>query len=101
MAIKPDSITRGVLDDIWYERNRQYEKLEESNLLDCADPAMMHPNKYMVLGEEVGEVANCILEAGFGAMTKEKFEEALYKELVQVAAVATAWAESLKRQFGT
>lgn len=97
MAIIPDKITRRVLDDIWNERTRQYGILESKGLLDCAEPTMPHTNKFLVLGEEVGEVANCILEAGFNAMTHQQFREALYKELVQVAAVATAWAESLKR----
>ena len=97
MAVLPDEITRGILDDVWDERNVQYVKLEQKGLLDCADPTMPHSNKFLVLGEEVGEVANCILEAGFGAMTQEEFNDALAKELVQVAAVAVAWAESLKR----
>lgn len=45
-----------------------------------------HPLWFTILGEEVGEVANAILEG------KHK---GLYKELIQVAAVAVAFAEAL------
>lgn len=40
-----------------------------------------------ILGEEVGEVAK--------ALNEQESIEALKKELVQVAAVATAWVEAL------
>lgn len=45
--------------------------------------------KFAVLGEEVGEVANALLEKG--ATSRE-----LYLELTQVAAVAVAWMEALE-----
>lgn len=45
-----------------------------------------------ILGEEVGETANVVLHIHFKG---RKAKGDLVKELVQVAAVATAWLESL------
>lgn len=98
MAVIVDRVTDEVLTDVKLERVRQYEILQNKGLWDCADPATPHPNKMLVLTEEVGEVANCILEAGFGTMTKKQFDAALYRELIQVAAVAVAFAESVMRE---
>lgn len=97
MAILPDQVTRNVLDEVFAERHRQYLAIKRKDLWDCADPSTPHPNQILVLTEELGEVSNCILEAGFGAMTHDEFKGRLYEELIQVAAVATACAESLCR----
>jgi NTP pyrophosphatase (non-canonical NTP hydrolase) len=50
-----------------------------------------------VLTEEVGEVANSMLEhdGELAGMAFERFSSELELELVQVAAVALAWLESL------
>ena len=53
---------------------------------DCSDPDLPTPVKVMVLTEETGEVARAVLEGD---------PQALRAELVQVAAVAVAWLESL------
>ncbi len=68
-----------VINDILAERQRQNEKWGVQS----------HSNPYwhLILGEEVGEVANTILE-GEG-------DERLYQELIQVAAVATQWCERI------
>lgn len=97
MAIYPDTITQLILEDVFKERQRQFDKLTKTNLWDCADPTTPWPNKHLVLSEEIGEVARCILEAGF-ADTILGFNPALRKELIQVAAVAVACVESIDRQ---
>lgn len=79
--------TFDVLGDIWEERARQEELLQAGVIpWDCTDPDINPNLKLTVLAEEFGEVARAILEEG---------PEELRKELVQLAAVATAWAESL------
>jgi len=60
------------------ERERQEKKWGEQNHFDSIWLA--------ILTEEVGEVAKAILE-----------HENIQYELVQVAAVAQAWAESIER----
>ena len=111
--------TAGVLADVHAERIRQemIGQTKRSLGIDwrsCADPAMAGGDgtRYAVLGEEVGEVANAMLEAGyalpsptstaFQIMEVEEYqairragEAHLRAELVQVAAVAVAWAEAI------
>ncbi len=67
-----------VLVDIIEERNRQDKKWGAERDLD---PLLWNA----ILGEEVGEVSKAILEN----------DEGLYDELIQVAAVAAAWAEAI------
>ena len=111
--------TARVLADVHAERIRQ-EAIGESKRAagidwrSCADPAMAGGDgtRYMVLGEEFGEVANAILEAGYAmpsptsvafqileaeevAAIARRGEAHLRAELVQVAAVAVAWAEAI------
>jgi hypothetical protein len=63
----------------------------------CADPEIPNGGKMMVLAEEFGEVAKAALEIydpkpGQDEVAKT---EALKIELIQLAAVAVAWAESI------
>lgn len=64
------------------ERERQIRKWGDQ----WAPGVIAPPTKLVILTEEVGEVAKEILEGT---------EADLRKELVQVAAVAVAWLESL------
>ena len=68
-----------VADAVRQEMDRQAEKWGE----DRDKPAHVLG---LVLTEEVGEVARAVLEGKDGD---------LYKELIQVAAVASAWAEGM------
>lgn len=70
------------------ERERQ-EELKASGRFSetCADAGMSPTLKLAVLTEEVGEVARCLCDGDSNARLRE--------ELVQVAAVAMAWLESL------
>lgn len=79
--------TSGVLDEVYAERERQEAKWGEQNL----DPALW----LMVLGEEVGEVNNAVLETIFGNVPNlDHYRE----ELIQVAAVAVRAIENYDRQ---
>jgi NTP pyrophosphatase (non-canonical NTP hydrolase) len=72
-----------VLEDVVTERLRQ-DLLWQDNT--CANMDKSDGDKMLVLSEEVGEVAKSSLDND---------RENLYAELIQVAAVAVAWAESL------
>ena len=50
-----------------------------------------------ILVEEVGEVAEEINEYSFGVVSEERYRRQLKAELIQVAAMATAWAEAIDR----
>lgn len=76
------------------ERHRQ-EQLFKSGTLTfrVCDPDVAYGHKLAVLVEETGEVAEAILE-----QTEASGLDDLRKELVQVAAVAVAWLESLEEE---
>lgn len=92
--------TAAVLVDVRAERERQEEigaakRLQGIEWRSCADPDMAggDDKRADVLGEEFGEVCRAVLEAGYG--TRGAGDQALRSELVQVAAVAVAWAEAI------
>lgn len=71
-----------VLGDVNGERMRQNNKWS-------AQPEFNDDEWFPILMEEVGEVAMARLE--------HDSLEALYKELIQVAAVSVAWAQKVKK----
>lgn len=77
-----------ILASIEFERARQTTLLEKGLIPeDIADVIVGDETKLSVLMEEVGEVAREINEG--------PNLDRLKKELIQVAAVAVAWAESI------
>jgi NTP pyrophosphatase (non-canonical NTP hydrolase) len=81
----------GIYSAIDAERKRQAEKWSGKHQWgegDCSSLRVAPMVKMAVLTEEVGEVARAMLDT-------EETVEALRAELVQVAAVAVAWLESL------
>ena len=79
-----------VCAEIQAERWRQECKVQTGRIpWDCADPAVDDDRKLAVLAEEVGEVARALIEG-----------DGLRAELIQVAAVALAWAESFPEAAG-
>jgi NTP pyrophosphatase (non-canonical NTP hydrolase) len=84
-----------VLMEVWSERERQESKGVEhrargqEHWRSCSDPELPEARKLAVLLEEVGEVAHALNEEWIG------YEANLREELLHVAAVAVAWAESL------
>lgn len=84
-----------VLRDINFERHRQ-ERLKATGKFKhtCADPEMPDSVALSVLVEEVGEVAREVNDAYSDSMPLAHRTD-LREELIQVAAVAVAWAEKL------
>ena len=75
------------------ERDRQHEQWgyrHEWGQGDCSSPHVPTIVKATVLSEETGEVAKAVLEQN---------PTAIRSELVQVAAVAVAWLESMPAQI--
>lgn len=56
-----------------------------------SDPEVSHERRYAILGEEVGEVGEAVLDLN----DREDGVEHLETELIQVAAVAVAWIEGM------
>jgi hypothetical protein len=86
-----------ILIYVKHERERQ-EQLKNAGKFSytCADTEMMPGYKLSVLAEEFGEVASIVNQQMGGDTTKRcPSNDELRNELVQVAAVAVAWAESL------
>ncbi len=85
------------LDSIRGERARQERlKLEGRYKFTCADLEPSPCEKLAILGEEFGEAAHEVNETIGGHAKLDR--AALRKELVQVAAVAVAWIESIDRE---
>ena len=86
-----------IFDLIHDERARQAEKWggrHDWGRGDCSSNQVSPEVKVMVLAEETGEVARVILDCG-GLVLDEAVDD-LRAELVQVAAVAVAWLESME-----
>jgi hypothetical protein len=94
----------GILDAIAVERARQEDigeakRAQGIDWRSCADPDMGggDPMRLAVLAEEFGEVANAVLETAYGSDD----DAHLRTELIQVAAVAAAWAEAIDARTPT
>jgi NTP pyrophosphatase (non-canonical NTP hydrolase) len=85
-----------ILSAIVAERARQ-EHLKATGhfTYTCADVEMSDADCFLVLGEEVGEVARAVLEQD--SVSAHPGTD-LCKELTQVAAVCVAWLERLRAQ---
>lgn len=90
------SRTNRALDAVYAERERQEKlKAEGAFPFTCADSELDAYRKLAILGEEFGEVAQATMQTD-GINTARDKKRDLRKELIQVAAVAVAWAESLE-----
>lgn len=78
--------TRDVLLEVLEERHRQDQKWGEQN--HAPGPWML------ILAEEVGEVARAALANIFAEANDA---QSVRRELIEVAAVAVAWAQSIDR----
>src|SRR5258708_27176055 len=87
--------TADIFRDILHERARQ-EHLQAKGRFKytCADPRMAVGDKALALGEEFGEVCQAVLEEADLSYDKHP-TMSVRKELVQIAAVAVAWVESI------
>lgn len=87
-----------ILTDIGSERKRQEQMKKEGRFLyTCADLEMTNYERFCVLGEEIGEVAREVLTQSERRLARdtEGTLSNMRKELIQVAAVATAWVEAI------
>lgn len=90
----PEATTRA-LAAVAAERERQRQLwVEETIPFNCDAEDIALGDKMAVLTEEVGEVATEVNQANCSLHPKVHLER-LRVELIQVAAVAVAWAESL------
>jgi hypothetical protein len=89
--------TYRVLDEVAAERARQHALLAAGAItLDCADPAVDLRDKFPVLIEETGEVAELMQNLGPpDTIARRLLLNDLRDELIHLAAVAVAIAESL------
>lgn len=82
-----------VLEEVRRERERQESLLAAGRFpFTAADPTRLNAEKLPILGEEFGEVSKEVYEDGLGARGAAA---KLRTELIQLAAVATAWVEAL------
>jgi len=90
--------TGRALELVVSERERQEQcKADGRFQFTCADDGMSNAEKFTVLGEEIGEVAQEVLTQAGHRLARDTLgtRPALRAELVQVAAVAVAWVEAL------
>ena len=79
---------------------RHILKEREWQIAKWGNPQHHHAWWYVILGEEVGEVANALQEVEdqkSGDVAEQL--QAMFAEIVQVAAVATAWGEQVLRRL--
>lgn len=90
------------LEAIRKERFRQEDlKAKGKFKYSCADQEMTHAERLSVLMEEVGEASHEVNEMiGKDREYAGSKRKELWDELVQVAAVATAWLEAIHRANG-
>jgi hypothetical protein len=98
-ALKNSPRMMAVFARIADERLRQQRLLAEGRFnYSAAQPCTCNFRKYVILGEEIGEVAQALdrLENGHTAAVRNAGRAELREELIQVAAVAVAWLESME-----
>lgn len=81
-----------IYDEVKAERERAHAKHGDTSMESFAWDDL---TRLTVLLEEVGEVARCFNEARHHHLTYEEVGPSLREELVQVAAMAAAWADVL------
>lgn len=99
-------ISESVLVDVMRERTRQEGFVEDGVFKwNCGSDFIGDYAKTAALGEELGEVCQAAQELhdpidlpGCEEIPVKTRVVSLYDELIQVAACAIAWAESLERQ---
>lgn len=96
MSTNPSAATDAQLEKVFEERTRQIcLKLAGKFKYGCEDDELDDFKCYSILGEEFGEVGHEVNESINRPVDLQK----LHDELIQVAAVAVAWSERVKRQI--
>lgn len=102
-TIWPDNITVEVLKEVYKERRRQKQLKEAGKFAWTLSDSETNSRKFAVLAEEVGEVAKEVTEEmieddkGESQEKVKAIRKKIRTELIQVAACAVAWAESLEK----
>lgn len=81
-------------NEINNERIRAHNKHKKGGA-SMEEASWNDPAWLPVLVEEVGEVAEAFCERRHGNLSHEEFIKELRKELIQVAAMAMAWVDSI------
>lgn len=98
-TIWPDGVSGDIVSDVYRERLRQEDLKEQGKFkYTCAEKKITHTECFLILAEEFGEVAHEVNES-IGGHTKLALTK-LENELIQVAAVACAWAEKVRIERG-
>jgi hypothetical protein len=103
MIYDPDlevgSLLERVLTDVGSERKRQLElKARGRFRYTLSDSGMSDSERLACLTEELGEVARAsLVRADMATDSIDASDQALRKELCQIAALAVAWMERLGR----
>lgn len=84
--------THEVLHAILKEREHQFNKFGHDNILGSGTDSI----SLACLGEEYGEAAHEVCEFQLDELEIPEYHQKLYNELLQVAAVACAFAEKVK-----
>lgn len=89
-SVHEDGLSTAILD-VLFERYRQQQYRNEGRFAYTAADDTSDYHRLAMLIEEVGEVSRELQSA-------EPDQKALYKELIQVAAIAVAWCEGINRR---
>lgn len=88
---------RSTLDDVV---NEVVDEVDRANHLhgeqSIAGQWHFESDRLAILSEEVGEVAHEVNERRLGTLTSDEYDKQVYVELVQVAAMAVAWAAVIR-----
>ena len=86
----------GIAQEIFKEREEIFKEREEQDAKWGPQRNLNNALWSLILGEEVGEVCNAILENKARELSYDPGgEQDIREELIQVAAVAMAWVECL------
>lgn len=86
-------LTEDVIQDVADEANRAHQKHQEDSMLFGGDD-----KSNRILVEEIGEVSKAMNEYMLGNKSMEEYDEELYTELVQSAAMCMTWAVKVRSQ---
>lgn len=100
-TIWPDGEVGDVLQDVFRERMRQEELKRQGKFKHTCADVMPNAERLAVLAEEFGEVSRHVCEELIAERLDTAERLKLHAELVQVAAVAVAWAEALRKGEST
>lgn len=88
-----------VYDEVRAERERAHRKHKNSPGGSIEDRPAANPRWFTVLGEEYGEVCKALNDYEHGLYSVDDYWDSLHNELIQVAAVACAWADKIRREM--